>query len=52
MTNQPTSRIRSVAVFCGSRFGASPAYRQAAEQLGSGLAQPGAAWSMAAAGSG
>lgn len=33
--------IRSVAVFCGSRFGASPAYRRGAEALGLGLAQAG-----------
>lgn len=33
--------IRSVAVFCGSRFGTDPAYRQAAEALGAGLASAG-----------
>ena len=34
-------QLRSVAVFCGSRFGAGPAYRQAAEALGAGLAASG-----------
>ena len=33
--------IRSVAVFCGSRFGSDPAYRLAAEALGAGLAAAG-----------
>src|SRR5947209_11456432 len=33
--------LRSVAVFCGSRFGADPAYRQAAEALGTGLGRAG-----------
>ena len=33
--------IRSVAVFCGSRFGADPAYRVAAAALGAGLAAAG-----------
>lgn len=33
--------IRSVAVFCGSRVGASPAYREAAATLGRGLAAAG-----------
>jgi uncharacterized protein (TIGR00730 family) len=33
--------IRSVAVFCGSRFGADPAFRRAAEALGAGLAASG-----------
>ncbi len=37
MPNAPTS----VAVFCGSRFGAEPAYRTAAEMLGRGLAEAG-----------
>jgi len=32
---------RSVCVFCGSRDGADPAYRAAAEELGSGLAAAG-----------
>ena len=36
-----TSRLRSVAVFCGSRFGTSPAYRAASVALGTGLAQAG-----------
>jgi len=31
----------TVAVFCGSSFGNDPAYRQAAEALGSGLARAG-----------
>jgi uncharacterized protein (TIGR00730 family) len=31
----------TVAVFCGSSFGKDPAYRQAAEALGSGLARAG-----------
>lgn len=29
---------RSVCVFCGSRFGADPAYKQSADDLGKGLA--------------
>jgi uncharacterized protein (TIGR00730 family) len=33
--------LRSVAVFCGSRFGIGPAYREAAEALGAGLAEAG-----------
>ena len=33
--------IRSIAVFCGSRLGAQPAYRAAAEALGDLLAQRG-----------
>ena len=33
--------IRSVAVFCGSRDGADPAFRAAATALGQGLAQAG-----------
>ncbi len=41
MNNQANAEIRSVAVFCGSRFGTSPAYRQAAEDLGAGLAAAG-----------
>jgi len=32
---------RSVAVFCGSRFGADPAYRAAAVELGAGIAEAG-----------
>ncbi|MBV8911438.1 MAG: TIGR00730 family Rossman fold protein [Acetobacteraceae bacterium] len=35
------SSLRSVAVFCGSRFGLDPAYRRAAEALGAGLAAAG-----------
>ena len=38
--SQPAN-IRSVAVFCGSRFGNDPAYRAAAEALGTGIAQAG-----------
>ena len=41
MSPSPPSPIRSVAVFCGSRFGALPAYRDAAEALGAGLAAGG-----------
>jgi len=33
--------IRSVAVFCGSRFGNDPAYAEAARTLGRGLAEAG-----------
>ncbi len=33
--------IHSVAVFCGSRFGNTPAYRTAAQALGYGLAKAG-----------
>lgn len=33
--------LRSIAVFCGSRFGAHPGYREAATQLGRGLAERG-----------
>ena len=33
--------LSSVAVFCGSRFGADPGYRAAAETLGRGLAEAG-----------
>ncbi len=33
--------VRTVAVFCGSRLGDNPAYRQAADRLGSALAQAG-----------
>ncbi|MDP9095664.1 MAG: TIGR00730 family Rossman fold protein [Pseudomonadota bacterium] len=41
MNSSPTSPIRSVAVFCGSRFGNDPAYREAAEALGTGIAAAG-----------
>ena len=37
----PRQPIRSVAVFCGSRPGADPAYRAAAVALGAGLAAAG-----------
>ncbi len=33
--------LRSVAVFCGSRFGADPAHAEAARALGAGLARQG-----------
>lgn len=35
------NRLRAVAVFCGSRLGADPAYAAAAEALGRGLAEAG-----------
>src|SRR3712207_2182262 len=38
-----TSNIRSVAVFCGTRPGGDPAHRQAALELGAGLAHAGIA---------
>ena len=41
MNSSPTQRIRSVAVFCGSRFGNDPAYRAAADALGAGIAKAG-----------
>ena len=41
MSPRSPSPVQSVAVFCGSRFGANPAYRQAAAELGAGLAQAG-----------
>ena len=41
MNSNPTHRIRSVAVFCGSRFGNDPAYRDAADALGAGIAAAG-----------
>lgn len=34
-------RIESIAVFCGSNFGASPAYAEGARQLGAALAAAG-----------
>jgi len=37
----PASPHQTVAVFCGSSFGDNPAYRQAAEALGTGLARAG-----------
>ncbi len=37
----PPNPIRSVAVFCGSRFGHDPAYAQACTALGAGLATAG-----------
>lgn len=41
MNSSPTRHIRSVAVFCGSRFGNDPAYRDAADALGTGIAKAG-----------
>jgi uncharacterized protein (TIGR00730 family) len=35
------NKISSVAVFCGSRLGVDPAFRDAAEELGAGLAHAG-----------
>ena len=37
----PIRHAASVAVFCGSRFGANPAYTQAARATGEGLAKAG-----------
>ena len=37
----PPSAIRSVAVFCGSRFGHDPVYTEAAAALGAGLGRAG-----------
>ena len=37
----PPSAIRSVAVFCGSRFGHDPIHTEAAAALGRGLAEAG-----------
>ena len=37
----PTARAACVAVFCGSRFGANPAYTEAARATGEGLARAG-----------
>jgi uncharacterized protein (TIGR00730 family) len=39
----PLPPVRSVAVFCGSRVGADPAYGEAAAELGRGLAAAGIA---------
>ena len=36
-----SSVARSICVYCGSRFGADPAYRAAAEALGTGIANKG-----------
>ncbi|MCH4091523.1 TIGR00730 family Rossman fold protein [Acetobacter sp.] len=36
-----SARINAAAVFCGSRFGNLPAYRDAAEAVGTGLARAG-----------
>ncbi len=41
MTPDRFTPIRSVAVFCGSRFGHDPAYREAAQALGDGIARAG-----------
>jgi len=35
------TRPRSVAVFCGSKLGSNPAWAEAAQELGTGLAQAG-----------
>ena len=35
------AEVKSVCVYCGSRFGARPAYRAAAEALGTALAEAG-----------
>ena len=37
----PARAIHSVAVFCGSRFGADPVFRAASEALGQGIAAAG-----------
>ena len=37
----PLTSLRAVVVFCGSRLGVDPAYVQAAERLGRGLAERG-----------
>ena len=41
MNSSRNNEIRSVAVFCGSRFGYDPAYREAADALGAGIAKAG-----------
>ena len=41
MNSSSNHHIRSVAVFCGSRFGNDPAYREAAAALGAGIAKCG-----------
>ena len=41
MTSRPSYQLHSVAVFCGSRFGRDPVFRNAAEALGAGIAQAG-----------
>lgn len=41
MNSSENHHIRSVAVFCGSRFGNDPAYREAAAALGAGIAKAG-----------
>ena len=41
MSARTSPSLRSVAVFCGSRFGDDPAYRAAATTLGVGLARAG-----------
>lgn len=41
LTSSPTPSLRSVAVFCGSNFGVSPAYADAAKALGQALADRG-----------
>lgn len=39
--SQPKSPIRSICVYCGSRFGTDPAYKQAATDLGKSIADNG-----------
>ncbi len=39
--SQPHSSIRSICVYCGSRFGTNPAYKQAAISLGQTIAKQG-----------
>lgn len=41
MSSRALHQLSSVAVFCGSRFGADPAFRAAATALGAGLATAG-----------
>lgn len=41
MTSRIPQPIRSVAVFCGSRFGTDPSYAKACTALGDGIAQAG-----------
>lgn len=39
--SNPTSPTRSICVYCGSRFGTNPAYKQAAVDLGQTIANQG-----------
>jgi len=45
------SRMKRIAIFCGSNKGIRPAYTAAAERLGELLAREKLNWSMAAAAS-